>query len=315
MILIHKVLPTTVVGSYPVVKSPSLRSLLDPLKSAVETAVTDQLAAGIDIISDGQVRGDMITAFASRIPGIRGQQVVGKVLPPERSITVPDTRYAISRHPWVKGILTGPSTLAHSLQIATPVYRDRADLTLDLAQALAYEARALQDAGVTLIQIDEPIFSTGAADLGTGGQAIQILTSLVQKPVFLHVCGALVGVIDDILRMRVAGFDFEFAGNEVNLQVLSGKDLGDRFLGFGCVDSNNPGVEKVAIIKKRIQAGIEAFGPERLLIDPDCGLRMLTREAAFQKLKAMVDAARQARVEYTDATPRDSSWRSPGRLP
>ena len=65
MILIHKVLPTTVVGSYPVARSPSLRSLLDPLKSAVETAVTDQLTAGIDIISDGQVRGDMITAFAS----------------------------------------------------------------------------------------------------------------------------------------------------------------------------------------------------------------------------------------------------------
>jgi len=315
MILIHKVLPTTVVGSYSVVKTPSFRSLLDPLKSAVETAVTDQLTAGIDIISDGQVRGDMITAFASRLPGIRGQQVVGKVLPPDRPITVPDTRYAVSRHPWVKGILTGPSTLAHSLQIATPMYRDRADLTLDLAQALAYEARALQEAGVTLIQIDEPIFSTGAADLATGGQAIQILTSLLQKPVFLHVCGGLVGVIDEILKMRVAGFDFEFAGNGVNLQVLSGKDLGDRLLGFGCVDSNDPAVEKVSVIKKRIQAGVEAFGPERLLIDPDCGLRMLTREAAFGKLKAMVDATREARVECTAATPRDSSWRSPGRSP
>jgi 5-methyltetrahydropteroyltriglutamate--homocysteine methyltransferase len=315
MILIHKVLPTTVVGSYPVVRSPSLRTLLDPLRSAVETAVTDQLTAGIDIISDGQVRGDMITSFASRLPGIRGQRVVGKVLPPERPITVPDTRYAVSRHPWVKGILTGPSTLAHALQIATPNYRDRADLTLDLAQALAYEARALQDAGVTLIQIDEPIFSTGAVDLMTGGQAIQILTSLLQKPVFLHVCGALVGVIDEILKMKVAGFDFEFAGNEVNLQFLSGKDLGDRFLGFGCVDSNKPDVEKIPVIKKRIQAGIEAFGPERLLIDPDCGLRMHTREVAFRKLKAMVDATREARVEYTDATPRDSSWRSPGRSP
>jgi 5-methyltetrahydropteroyltriglutamate--homocysteine methyltransferase len=313
MILIHKVLPTTVVGSYPVVKTTSLRSLMDPLKSAVETAVADQLSAGIDIISDGQVRGDMITAFASKLPGVRGQQVVGKVLPPERPITIPDTKYALSKHPWVKGILTGPSTLAHALQIATPTYRDRADLTLDLAQALAYEARALQDAGVTLVQIDEPIFSTGAADLAVGAQALQILTSLLQKPVVLHVCGGLVGVIDEILKMRVAGFDFEFAGNDVNLQVLSGKELGDRFLGFGCVDSNDPAVEKVTVIKKRIQAGIEAFGPERLLIDPDCGLRMLPRDVAFQKLKAMVDATREARVEYTAATPRDSSWISPGR--
>ena len=310
MILIHKVLPTTVVGSYPVVKSTSLRSLMDTLKSAVETAVADQLSAGIDIISDGQVRGDMINAFASRLPGVRGQQVVGKILPPDRPITVPDTKYALSKHPWVKGILTGPSTLAHGLQIATPTYRDRADLILDLAQALAYEAKALQDAGVTVIQVDEPIFSTGAADLATGAQALQVLTSLLQKPVCLHVCGALVGVIDEILKMRVAGYDFEFAANEVNLQVLSGKDLGGRFLGFGCVDSSSPSVEKVSVIKKRIQAGIEAFGPDQLLIDPDCGLRMLPREAAFQKLKAMVDATREARVEYTAATPRDSSWRS-----
>ncbi len=310
MILIHKVLPTTVVGSYPVVKSPSLRSLMDPLKGAVETAVSDQLAAGIDIISDGQVRGDMITAFASKLPGVRGQQVVGKVLPPDRPITVPDTRYAISRHPWVKGILTGPSTLAHALQIATPMYRDRADLTLDLAQALAYEARGLQDAGVTLIQIDEPIFSTGAADLATGAQALQVLTSLLQKPVILHVCGVLAGVVDELLKMRVAGYDFEFAGNEANLEFLSGKDLGDRFLGFGCVNSNDPSVEKVSVIKKRILSGVEAFGPERLLIDPDCGLRMLTREIALGKLRAMVQATREARVEYTTATPRESSWKS-----
>ena len=313
MILIHKVLPTTVVGSYPVVKSTSLRSLMDPLKSAVETAVADQLSAGIDIISDGQVRGDMIGVFASRLPGVRGQQVTGKVLPPDKAITVPDTKYALSKHPWVKGILTGPSTLAHGLQIATPTYRDRSDLILDLAQALAYEAKALQDAGVTLIQIDEPIFSTGSADLAVGAQALQILTSLLQKPVCLHVCGVLVGVIDEILKMKVAGYDFEFAANEVNLQVLSGKDLGGRFLGFGCVDSADPVVEKVSVIKKRILSGVEAFGPDQLLIDPDCGLRMLPREAALQKLKAMVDATREARVEYTAATPRDPSWISRDR--
>ncbi|MDD3622577.1 MAG: methionine synthase, partial [Methanofollis sp.] len=73
MNFITKVLPTTVVGSYPVVKTGGLRSLLDPLKGAVETAVADQVRAGVDIISDGQVRGDMITAFVSRLPGIRGQ--------------------------------------------------------------------------------------------------------------------------------------------------------------------------------------------------------------------------------------------------
>ena len=87
-------------------------SLVDPLKHAVEVAVADQVAAGIDIISDGQVRGDMIHAFTSHLPGIRGSAVVGKVQPARQPITVTDTKCALSRHPKVKGILTGPSTLA-----------------------------------------------------------------------------------------------------------------------------------------------------------------------------------------------------------
>ena len=66
---INKVLPTTVVGSYPVVKGGSLRNLFDPLHSALETAVADQIKAGIDIISDGQVRGDMIQKPLSCLSG------------------------------------------------------------------------------------------------------------------------------------------------------------------------------------------------------------------------------------------------------
>ena len=65
---INKELATTDVGSYPVLKGRGLRSLLDPLRPAVETAVADQLRAGIDIISDGQVRGDMIEVFARACP-------------------------------------------------------------------------------------------------------------------------------------------------------------------------------------------------------------------------------------------------------
>ena len=106
---INKVLATTVVGSYPVVKGGGFMSLFDPLHPAVETAVGDQLAAGIDIISDGQVRGDMIGAFTSHLPGIREQEVIGKVQPAAGGITVGDTKYAISRAPKVKGIITGPT--------------------------------------------------------------------------------------------------------------------------------------------------------------------------------------------------------------
>jgi len=297
MTLIRKLLPTTVVGSYPVVRGKGLRTLLDPLQQAVETAVSDQLEAGIDIISDGQVRGDMIGMIAGALPGIKHRDVTGIVRAPQKPITLADTRYALKRHPKVKGILTGPSTLAHGLRIATPSYRNKAELALDIAQALATEARALEDAGVTIIQIDEPILSTGAADLHAAQQAVQTITSVLRVPTCLHVCGDLSAVIDDLLRIRVNILDFEFANNPANRDLISSKDLGGRMLGYGVVDSSDPAVESVDVVEKRIRQAVESFDPATLLIDPDCGLRMLTREAAFAKLSNMATAATRVRNE------------------
>lgn len=298
MTLTGMLLPTTVVGSYPVVKGSGLFARMDPLKHAVEVAVADQIGAGIDIISDGQVRGDMIRAFTSHLPGIRGSSVVGKVQPARQPITLADTKYALSRHPKVKGILTGPSTLAHGLVLETPFYRNKDELVLDLAQALAVEAGYLQEAGVRLIQIDEPIFSTGAANIAVGREALNAIAGRLRVPVCLHVCGSLANTIDDILRANVAVFDLEFANNPGNLEVLSAKDLRGRMIGYGCVDSADPAVESIETIRKRIEAGIDVFSPGAMLIDPDCGLRMQARDAALGKLKNMVAAAGEARAEY-----------------
>jgi 5-methyltetrahydropteroyltriglutamate--homocysteine methyltransferase len=300
MTLISKCLPTTVVGSYPVVKGSGLLARIDPLKHAVETAVADQISAGIDIISDGQVRGDMIRAFTSHLPGIRGSSVVGKVEPAQRPITLADTKYALSRHPKVKGILTGPSTLAHGLVLEPTFDRNKDELVLDLAQALAVEAGHLQEAGVALIQIDEPIFSTGAANLAVGREAVNAIAGRLRVPVCLHVCGNLAAVIDDVLKTNVAIFDFEFANNPHNLEVLSAKDLRGRMVGYGCVDSASSTVESVEVIRKRIEAGVDVFSPEAMLLDPDCGMRMRTRDEAFSKLKNLVAAADQVRAGYTD---------------
>jgi len=293
---INKVLATTVVGSYPVVKGGGFLSLFDPLRPAVETAVGDQLAAGIDIISDGQVRGDMIGAFASHLPGIREQEVIGKVQPANGPITVPDTKYAISQAPKVKGIITGPTTLAHGLHIATPMYRNKEELVPDIAAALLVEARALEAAGVALIQIDEPILSTGIADLNVARQAVEQITAGLHTPVCMHVCGSLGNVIDEILKFNVNVLDFEFANNPANLDLLSRRDLTGKMLGFGCVDSTTDRIESTAEIKKRIEKGVETFDPKIMLIDPDCGMRMRTREAAYAKLKYMCDAAKEVRL-------------------
>ncbi|HNX18363.1 MAG TPA: methionine synthase [Methanoregula sp.] len=293
---INRVLATTVVGSYPVVKGSGLKSFLDPLKSAVETAVADQITAGIDIISDGQVRGDMINAFSGKLPGIKGQDVIGKIQPASGPITVADTKYARSKSMYVKGIITGPSTLAHGLHISTPMYRNREELALDLAAALAVEARYLEAAGVTLVQIDEPIFSTGVADLAVGKQAVDLITSSINTPSCLHVCGNLGNVLDDILKINVNVLDFEFSKNPANIELFGSKDLSGRMIGYGCVDSTSETVETVPEIKKRIEKGIEVFGAKNMLVDPDCGMRMRSREAAFWKLKNMAEAAKEARL-------------------
>lgn len=297
MTLINKMLPTTVVGSYPVVRGRGLRTILDPLHPALETAIADQCEVGIDIISDGQVRGDMISAFVSHMPGIKGQTVTGVLQPPLKPITLSDTRYALGRYPKVKGIITGPSTLAHALKIGTPAYRNREELTLDIAQSLAAEAQHLDEAGVTILQIDEPILSTGAANLHIAQLAVSTITSVLRVPTCLHVCGELGDIIDELLKIQVSIFDFEFAYNPANLEILSQKDLKGRMIGYGVVDSSDQAVEPVEVIKKRIIKGIEIFRPETMLIDPDCGLRMLTRESAFAKLKNMVQAAGEIRAE------------------
>ena len=293
---INKVLPTTVVGSYPVVKGGGLRSLFDPLHTAVETAVADQIQAGIDIISDGQIRGDMIQVFASKLPGIKGQEVIGQIQPASGPITVGDTKYALTKAPKVKGIITGPTTLAHGLHIASAMYRNKEELALDLAAALVPEAKALEAAGITLLQIDEPMFSTGMSDLETGKQAIGIITTALHVPICLHVCGNLGNVIDEILKFNVNVLDFEFANNPANLDLLSRRDLSGRMIGYGCVDSASETVESIGEIRKRIERGIEIFDPRIMLLDPDCGMRMRSREVAYHKLKNLAVAAKEVRL-------------------
>jgi 5-methyltetrahydropteroyltriglutamate--homocysteine methyltransferase len=288
-------LPTTVVGSYPVEMGTGLSGILDPFRDAVRTAVSDQLAAGIDIISDGQVRGDMVKIFTSRLPGMRGADVIGTISPPEGSITLGDTRYAISRASRVKGIITGPTTLSFALHIATPVYRDRNELALDLAHALAPEVHSLVTAGAAVIQIDEPILSTGVADLSCAREALEVLLRRVTVPVCLHVCGDLTPVISELVRMPVGILDFEFAKSPGNLALCRDMDFGKTMIGFGCVDSSAMVAEPVDLIRSRIEKALAVFAPEQLLIDPDCGLRMLPRDVAYQKLARMVEAVKEVR--------------------
>ncbi len=290
-----KLLPTTVVGSYPAVKSRGLKSLINPYASSLETAVSDQVKAGIDIISTGQIRGDMISSLTSQIPGIRDQSIIGTLKPTQSAMTVDDTKYALSRHSQVKAMLAGPSTIAHALKIDTPLYRNRDEVIMDLAHVLAAEALRLQDTGISIFQIDEPILSTGVADMNTAQNAVREITKNLKVTTCIHVCGDISGVIDSLIKMPVNIIDLEFSCNEKNLECVGVKEFGDKRIGFGAVDSTDTNIDSVEAIKSRIEKGVELFGAEKLLIDPDCGLRMHTRETAFGKLSNMCAAADEVR--------------------
>lgn len=291
------ILPTTVVGSYPGQPKRTLKSLFDPLHGAVEEAVTLQKKAGITIISDGQVRGDMIGAFASKLPGIRGSDVIGRVMPPDQAITIKDTAYAVRQHPYVKAIITGPSTLAYGLHLGTPQYRNRSELVPDIASSLVVEARGLSKTGAVMLQIDEPILSTGAADLDIAKKAIATIAKAVTIPVCLHACGNIAHIIDDLLAMPIQILDFEGSVNADNLASFSGKDLKDRYIGYGIVDSSSPVLESADEVKQRLLKGIDILGPERILPDPDCGLRMHTPESAYAKLTRLTGVVSEVRQE------------------
>jgi 5-methyltetrahydropteroyltriglutamate--homocysteine methyltransferase len=97
-------------------------------------------------------------------------------------------------------------------------------------------------------------------------------------------------------------YDFEFSTSQENLEVVSTKDLKGRLIGYGCVDTSDPAVESAAAIEKRIEKGLQVFDPDRMVIDPDCGMRMLPRDSAFNKLKNMVEASRAMRIAYANSS-------------
>lgn len=319
---------TTVVGSYPASpQEPSsfssrLSSFLgsyDPYRAAVEFAVIEQVKAGVNLISTGQVRGDMVEIFARDITGMVWEdgtsKIKGKILPINHSIGAEDVKIALKTAGsiseefkagksvflagkfnedarGVKGIITGPTTLVLSSRMEgfyTLEKRDKA--ILDLAHALNREAKYLEKAGAAMIQFDEPFLSTGMANIKTAYQAIKIAQEGLKVPLAMHVCGDVSHVLGELLKFPVDIIDCEFAGIEKNLEILQNTDLKGKKIGFGCIDTKTELVESPEEIRTLLEKGVEIIGAENMIVDPDCGMRMLPEEAAYQKLKNMTEAA------------------------
>ena len=311
---------STVVGSYPVVVKPpkTMKNKLlnaigfyDEFTVAIQHAVKSQLKAGIDIISDGQVRGEMVEIFAKSIPGckIEGNicEINSKIIVPCQNIGGHDLKLAIKymkqeldelnisakdkKKKGVKGIITGPSTIIQSSKIG-PIYKNKDIAIIDMAYALKNEAIALEKAGAKLIQIDEPFLSTGLINMEIAKDAINIISKEVTIPVAIHCCGDIKNIFGNLIDFNVDIIDCEFAGQSTNLDVLDSysTNLKGKKIGLGVVDTKKSSVESVEEIAKLIEKGLDIVGDNNLFIDPDCGMRLFSEEIAFKKLKNMVEA-------------------------
>jgi len=289
---------TTVIGSYP--SAPTSQQLaaayispdFDPYLGPIQTAVQAQLDAGIQMVSDGQVRDNMIDMFVKGLEGTRlhGSPIIIGEIGFKGTILKRDLQFVRSMLPddrQLKGIITGPYTLAKSC--TDNHYKDMKGRAMAFARALNQEARAIQDT-VDLIQVDEPFFSEDYPEY-----AIELLGTVlddVEVPTALHVCGDVSSIFQHLAELKVDILEHEFAANPDLLDVVMDVDF-PQDLGLGSVRSDSEEIEQVQAIKSHIQRALEHFPPEKLVISPDCGLRFLPEKVARAKLENMVQAVKE----------------------
>ncbi len=329
-ITMKKILKTTVVGSHP--RNPRVVEIAEKLRDgratqeeydravreATKICIDDQIKAGIDIIADGeQGREDMSVFFAERLGGftegdwvrVWGNNYFRKPIVTGRiefraPMTLDDWKFAneyANGRAQVKQMFTGPYTMAD--WAFYEFHASRWDLTLDLAEALAKEAKALDRAGCPYIQIDEPALCTHPSkeEMELQAQALEIITKGLKAYTAMHVCyGDFSLLFPEALDFKVDLIDLEFANNNFRtLDILRQYDF-TKDLGFGVVDVHKREVESVEEIKANIRKALEFLRPEQVYPDPDCGLKLLPDErTAYLKLKAIGDAVKELREELT----------------
>jgi 5-methyltetrahydropteroyltriglutamate--homocysteine methyltransferase len=296
---------TSVVGSYPVscTKEEIETAHKDNVSwtnfflPSIKTAVNDQISAGIDIISTGQVRTDMISEFTRAISGVRehnSEKYVVSKIKFVKPITLDDLIYTRSLFPEaikkIKAPITGAYTLAKSCRITEDSgYKNLEQIAFDFAHVLNKEARAIEPY-VDIIQIDEPFFSCEFPEYAK--EIVSIVRQGIKIPVALHVCGDVSNIFQKLIDFDVDILDHEFAGNPDLLKRIASVSFCQR-IGYGIVKSYDPEIESVDKILKILELAIKFIPERKLILKPDCGLRNLPREVAYQKLANIVKARNQ----------------------
>jgi len=289
---------------------------------ATRLAILDQERAGLDIITDGEIRRESYSnRFATELEGVdldnpgtaldrSGHpnpvpRVMGKIRR-RNPVEVADLIFlkANTSKP-VKMTVPGPFTMSQQAQ--NDFYESDEEMALDYAAAVNEEIKDLFAAGADVVQIDEPYMQARPDKARAyGAKALERALEGAEGTTAVHICFGYAAIIHE----RPSGYSFlpEFAGTSVkqisietaqsNLDTSVLKSLPDKTVILGVLDLSTHEIETPQTVAERIERALPYVDAKRIVVAPDCGLKYLPREVAFGKMKAMADGARIARERF-----------------
>ena len=336
-------LPTSLVGSYPqpdwLIDRVKLAGRFPPrvrarelwrvapewldqaMDDATLLAIRDQERAGLDIITDGEMRRESYSnRFATALDGVdldnpgmaldrSGEpNPVPRIIGPIRrrhAVEVRDVSFLrANTDRQIKITVPGPFTMAQQAQ--NDYYADEAEMAHDYAVAVNAEIRDLFEAGADVVQIDEPYMQARPDKARAYGlDALRVALDGVKGRTALHICFGYAALIHE----RPEGYNFlpELAGAELDqisietaqadLDCAVLEKLPGKTIILGVLDLSTHEVESAETVAARIRRALPYVEPERIIVAPDCGLKYLPREVAFGKMRAMVEGATIVREE------------------
>ena len=336
--------PTTLVGSYPqpewLIDRKKLAGRFPPRVRALELwrveksflqeaqddatvlAIRAQEEAGLDIITDGEIRRESYSnRFATALEGVdldnpgsaldrSGHpnpvpRIVGRVRR-KHPVEVQDLLF-LKKHTTRKTKITVPGPFTMLQQAQNDFYKSEEEAAMDYAAAVNEEIRDLFKAGADIVQVDEPYMQARPEKARQYGlKALNRALDGVSGDTAVHICFGYAAII----HARPEGYSFlpEFAGcscKQVSIETAQSNldcsvltSLSSKKIMVGCIDLSDMGVESPQKVVERLKKALRHVKPENVIVAPDCGMKYLPREVAYGKLKAMVEGARLLRKEY-----------------
>ena len=337
--------PTTLVGSYPQpewlidrkklagrfpprVRARELWRVPAPYLAAAQDdatvlAIRAQEQAGLDIITDGEIRRESYSnRFATALEGIdldnpgtaldrSGHpnpvpRIVGKIRR-KHAVELDDLRF-LKRHTTRMTKITVPGPFTMSQQAQNEYYRSEEEAAMDYAAAVNEEIRDLFAAGADVVQIDEPYMQARPEKARQYGlRALNRALEGISGTTAVHICFGYAAII----HQRPSGYSFlpELAGSPVrqvsietaqsNLDTSVLQQLPGKKIMVGCIDLSDMKVEAPHQVAERLRRALKYVKPQDVIVAPDCGMKYLPRDVAYGKMQAMVEGAKLLREEYS----------------